>query len=281
MAILKKRIGELLLEADVIDEHQLAAALGYQRQWGGKLGQALVDLKLASEPQIVDALAKKLGYPVVHLATVDRAVLEPVLKLLPREVARQHNVIPISADASSITIAMADPTNVRVVDEVSFRTGKRVKIAIAGDREVTRTVDRVYFPEEAPGSRAVDLAGSAARAGSRSYDELPDQAQQRYFQSTMRDLESAPPPREAPRPPEVAGAVPAGSPAAAPTPAAPAPASREAALRDAIERMATVGDEAGGGLRGARLAAAMARALLRRGLVTEAELLAELMKTQK
>ncbi|HEX9048901.1 MAG TPA: hypothetical protein VF841_00035, partial [Anaeromyxobacter sp.] len=63
----RKRLGELLLEAGIIDGNQLQAALGHQRKWGGRLGQALVDLKLVSEAQIVEALAKKLGYEVVRV----------------------------------------------------------------------------------------------------------------------------------------------------------------------------------------------------------------------
>src|SRR5690242_5239230 len=180
-ANVKKRLGELLVEADIIDEHQLRAALGHQRQWGGKLGQALIDLKLASEPQIVDALAKKLGFPIVHLGAVERSVVEHALKLLPREIARRSNVLPVSADTNTVTLAMSDPTNVQVVDEVSFRTGRRVKIAIAGDREVARAVDRLYFPEEGHGARALDLGGASDQPLNRSYDELPDHVQQRFF----------------------------------------------------------------------------------------------------
>jgi hypothetical protein len=238
----KKRLGELLIEADVIDEHQLRSALGHQRQWGGKLGQALVDLKLATEPQIVEALAKTLGFPIVSLAAVERAVVEPALKLLPAEVARRHNVLPIACETGSITLAMSDPTNVRVADEVSFRTGRRVKIALAGDREVARAVARLYFPEQERDARALELPPSVPL--SRAYDERPDQAQQVYYRTT-------------------------------------APGSREAALRDALDRMVVAGDEVPGGLRSARLAAAMAKALLRRGLLTEAELIAELTTARK
>ena len=72
----KKRLGELLLEAGVIDEAMLQSALGHQRRWGGRLGQALLDLKLASESVIVEALARKAGIEVARLSDLEPYALE-------------------------------------------------------------------------------------------------------------------------------------------------------------------------------------------------------------
>jgi hypothetical protein len=275
----RKRLGELLVEAGVIDEHQLRAALGHQRQWGGKLGQSLLDLKLASEPQIVSALATALGYEMVHLDPLQRtASLDAALKLVPREVARRFNVLPLAADVSSVTIAMSDPTNIAVTDELSFRASRRVKIVLAGDQEVKRAVTRLYFPEEDKESRSVELErGDSGSALNRSYEELTDHVQERFFGTTLRELgdpsTATPPPPPAPWPtPAPARRAPAP---AAPLPAAASPDPREAALHEALDRMA-LGEESPHGLKVARLAAAAVKALLRRGLVTEAEILAEL-----
>ena len=274
----RKRLGELLVEAGVIDEHQLRAALGHQRQWGGKLGQSLLDLKLASEPQIVSALATALGFEMVHLDPLQHTpALDAALKLLPREVARRSNVLPLAADQSSVTVAMSDPTNISVTDELSFRTSRRVKIVLAGDQELKRAVTRLYFPEEAPESRSLELErGDSASALNRSYEDLSDHVQQRFFASTLRELDEEPTPAAPgfPSAPVRRATTPTAAPAAA-SPAAAPPASREAALRDALDRMA-LGEESPAGLKGARLAAAAVKALLQRGLVTEAEILAQL-----
>lgn len=147
----KKRLGEMLLEAGVIDEPQLHAALGHQRKWGGKLGQALLDLKLATEPQIVAALSRKFGYNAVGVAGLPRTPqLEAAMKLVPRELALRQTLLPVASDTSSITVAMADPSNIAVVDELSFRTGRRIKIVLAGDREIAAAVRRLYYAEEEP-----------------------------------------------------------------------------------------------------------------------------------
>lgn len=147
----KKRLGEMLIEAGVIDETQLHAALGHQRKWGGRLGQALIDLKLATEPQIVAALSRKFGYSVLNVATLSRTPqLEAALKLVPRETAMRQTLLPISSDTSSITVAMADPSNIAVVDDLSFRTGRRIRIVLAGDREIASAVRRFYYADEEP-----------------------------------------------------------------------------------------------------------------------------------
>src|SRR5512140_3138470 len=104
----KKRLGEMLIEAGVIGETQLKAALGHQRQWGVRLGQALVDLKLASEADIVRALAVKFGFEVAKLDALEPYGLEHALKLLPRDFAIRNNVFPMSADTTTVTVAMSD-----------------------------------------------------------------------------------------------------------------------------------------------------------------------------
>jgi hypothetical protein len=285
----KKRLGELLVEAEVIDEHQLRAALGHQRQWGGKLGQALIDLKLATEPQIVNALSRKLGYEIVQLDPLQRtAALDAALKLVPRDVARRSNVVPLSADLSSVTVAMSDPTNLAVTDEISFRTGRRVKIVLAGDKEVARAVRRFYFPEEEAEAGALEIEPGGSSQLNKSYEALPDHMQQHYFQTQLREAAPAEPPAPAATPAPTWPAIPSAraSAPAAPRPPSPPPTSpprdpsREAALRDAVERM-VAGEEAPGGLRAGRLAAAVARALIRRGLLSEADLLAELTPPRK
>src|SRR5512138_725998 len=127
----RKRLGEMLIEAGVIDAGQLQTALAHQRKWGGKLGQALVDLKMATEPQIVSALSRKLGYEVVNVVALQRTPeLEEALRMVPGEVALRHTVLPIAIDAGSLGVAMSDPSNIAVVDELSFRTGRRIKISL-------------------------------------------------------------------------------------------------------------------------------------------------------
>jgi Type II secretion system (T2SS), protein E, N-terminal domain len=145
----KKRLGELLIEAGVIDEAMLQSALGHQRRWGGRIGQAILDLKLTSEASIVEALARKLGFEVARLRSLDPLSLDSALKLVGKDFAVRHTVFPMAADHSTLTVAMADPTNLSLSDELRFRTNRRVKVCIGGDREITEAI-RAYYPSSEP-----------------------------------------------------------------------------------------------------------------------------------
>jgi hypothetical protein len=209
----RKRLGEMLLEAGVIDGNQLQAALGHQRKWGGRLGQALVDLKLVSEAQIVEALSRKFGYEVVKTRAIQPgASLDSALKLVPREFASRHNVLPYAADSSSVSVAMADPANIAIVDEIRFRTGRKVKIALAGDREIAEAVRHHYYAGD-DRVEAIDLDFDGPDA--------PVEAIVSQFgggsTEALDDFFSRPP------------AAPEPAPASAAPPAAPAPARPAAA----------------------------------------------------
>ena len=293
MSSTKKRLGELLIEAGIIDQHQLLSALGHQKQWGVKLGQALVDLKIATELQIVDALSKKLGYESVRLDRVDPSpVLDAALKLVPRDLARSQNLLPLASDANSVTVAMSDPTNVGIVDEIAFRTGKRVRIVIAGDRELARTIRKLYFPEELQRRVPIDVPvggedletttdwmaamppGMREEYGDERFIDLMDDAPESG--AVAADAVSAEP--RAPAPAAASSVAAARPNGVAAQPAKPhVPAASEAVLLDVIERMLK-GEKAPGGLEPSRLVAATVRVLLRKGAVSEAELLAELMR---
>lgn len=342
----KKRLGEMLLEAGVIDEAQLHAALGHQRKWGGKLGQALLDLKLASEPQIVGALARKFGYDVAPVATLPRTPqVEAAMKLVPRELALRQMLLPIASDTTSLTVAMADPSNIAVVDELSFRTGRRIRIVLAGDREIAAAVRRLYYAEERPPAIALDDGPVSLETTRDPFAAMPDYIRDGFFNQPALGAASRPPPVPRPRttpgpdltPPPVLGQPPGRPPAGPvngpsrgpgapvrPTPArplAPAEAVREivaafaprgaeqqdalgepilatdlalepvaavpgaqgggltpkqAALLDAIERLAR-GEESAL-VRPGQLAAALARLLVQRGVLSWADLADELLK---
>jgi hypothetical protein len=212
--MVKKRLGEMLLEAGIIDAHKLQAALGHQRKWGGRLGQALVDLKFASEEQIVAALSRKFGYQTVPSQALEGGpMLESSLKLVPREFASRNNLIPFAMDSSTISVAMSDPANIAVVDEIRFRTGRRVQIALAGDREIAEAVRRHYFVDQSqPATNAISLDLDTGPAPSETVVEQfgggSPTAYEDFFSRAPGPLAGAP-----------SGPVPMLFPAASPVPA--------------------------------------------------------------
>ncbi|MFO0582771.1 MAG: hypothetical protein U0229_10880 [Anaeromyxobacter sp.] len=140
----KKRLGEMLLDAGVIDQAGLTSALAHQRQWGVRLGQALVELRIATEKDIVAALSKKLAVPQAQLEKLSGLAYENAQALVPREFASKHNVMPVADDGNVLTIAMSDPGNLAAIDELVFRTGRRLKVNIGGDREIAAAIRRYY-----------------------------------------------------------------------------------------------------------------------------------------
>jgi hypothetical protein len=140
-------LGELLLRAGVITEEQLRTALAEQKKWGGKLGQVLVDLNFLDEGLLVKALSKQLNLPRVDF---EGLVIPPeAMKMLGAEFANKRQVLPISYEAGKkqLVVAMSDPGDLGLVDEIEFKTGCRVRVAVAGDRALARAIQQVYFSE--------------------------------------------------------------------------------------------------------------------------------------
>jgi len=233
----KKRIGEMLLEAGIIDETQLKAALGHQRQWGVRLGQALVDLKLATEADIVRALSLKYGFEVAKLDTLEPYGHEQAVKLFPREFTVRNNVFPMWADTANVTVAMSDPTNLSVVDEIRFRTGRRVKVCIGGDREIADSVKRFFPGDGAVEAIALDLDADPGIDGEAVFDPFgggSKDALEAFFGGVTEAAASEPAAPQPVAPPQPAAQVqpaPAAVPRAASRtavslPAQPAPAAK-------------------------------------------------------
>lgn len=161
------KLGEVLIKAGVIDDSQLEAALAHQRNWGGRLGACLVKLGFVTEEKLLAAVAEQLKLPRLDLA--GRAIPEEVLAYLPAEKARQYNVIPVARQEMHGTlyllIAMTDPTNLIVIDDLQFITGCRVRPGLASEVSVQKAIDRCYGPlPEQPQSAAVaDAPPSADR----------------------------------------------------------------------------------------------------------------------
>jgi hypothetical protein len=228
MAI-KKRLGEMLVDAGIIDDSQLHAALRHQRQWGGRLGGILVELKLASEGAIVDALALKFGFEIARLDRIEPYAFEQARALVPHEYAVRNRVFPMSADTGLLVVAMSDPTNLALTDELAFKTGRRVKVCIAGDNAISAAI-RAHFGEDASGQReAIALEPDDDSAMEAVYDPIgaTSSEQMSHFFEQPAAPQAAPPPAKAPAArPAAAQVAQARAPAA---PAAPARAATPAA----------------------------------------------------
>jgi hypothetical protein len=152
-------LGELLLRAGVITEQQLRAALTEQKKWGGKLGSLLVDLHFLDEDTLVKALSKQLGLPRVDFSGL--VISDRALEKLDAHFSEKHQVLPISydEDKKQLVVAMADPRNLDLVDELASRTGCKIHVAIAGEKALAKSIREKYSSEELSGDKQEKSTG--------------------------------------------------------------------------------------------------------------------------
>lgn len=141
----KKRLGEILVDAGVLDERTLRAALADQKKSGAPLGKILVERGIAEEGDLTQALSRQLGVPEVNL---DETELDThALELVSLEEARKHQLFAFRLEARFLDVALADPTNAenaRFLEELAIRSGKAARAHLAGATMIERAIDRGY-----------------------------------------------------------------------------------------------------------------------------------------
>ncbi|MCG2720634.1 MAG: type IV-A pilus assembly ATPase PilB [Thermodesulfovibrionales bacterium] len=136
------KLGQLLVTGNIITEDQLREAVGLQRREGGRLGTNLIKLGYLTEDKLIAFLSKQWGVPAINLS--DYKIDPSVLKLVPLEIARKYLIIPVARVGATLTIAMADPSNVFVIDDVKFMTGYNVEVVVAGESSVLQAISTYY-----------------------------------------------------------------------------------------------------------------------------------------
>jgi len=142
----RKRLGELLVEAGMITEEQLREALREQKERNMRLGDVLISRGYITEQQRIEVLEYQLGIPHVQLF---RQKIDPqAVHMIPRKFAEQHRVLPIRAEGSQLLVAMYDPLDYFVIDELRMATGMRIEPVIASGEELDRAISRYYGLQE-------------------------------------------------------------------------------------------------------------------------------------
>ncbi len=136
------KLGELLLKENMVSPQQLQDALNHQKMSGGKLGKAFVSLGFVKDEEITSLLSRQYGVPSINL---DHFEVDPaIIKIIPAETARKYQVLPLSRSGATLTIAMADPTNVFAMDDIKFMTGYNVEPVVASESALEDAIDRYY-----------------------------------------------------------------------------------------------------------------------------------------
>jgi type IV pilus assembly protein PilB len=158
------KLGQILITSNIISEEQLKQALNLQKKEGGRLGTNLAKLGYITEEKLVSFLSKQFGVPAINLT--DYSIDPSVAKLVPLEMARKYFIMPITRVGATLTIAMADPSNVFAIDDVKFMTGYNVEVVVAAESAIMHAISNNY-------SRGGDGTG-ASKKGSSQQIQLKD-----------------------------------------------------------------------------------------------------------
>jgi len=142
MASLKDRLTEILVSNKLLSPEQLNQALEIQREKGGGLTEAIVNLGFAKENELIAALSEGLGFPLIDLRRFK--IDFEVAKLIPVEIARNFQIIAISKMGDTITVAMSDPLNVFAIDQVQSLTGYKINPIISSSEDIMQTIETTY-----------------------------------------------------------------------------------------------------------------------------------------
>ena len=136
------KLGQLLVSSNIISQEQLKEALGMQKRAGGRLGTNLVKLGYITEEKLVTFLSRQYGVPAVELS--EYKIDQAILKLVPRDIARKYLIMPVARVGATLTIAMADPSNVFAIDDVKFMTGYSVEVVVSSESSIINAISELY-----------------------------------------------------------------------------------------------------------------------------------------
>ena len=151
----KIRIGDLLIQNDVITEDQLMTALSEQKKTGRKLGRALIELGYVEEDKLLNLLSQQLDIPFVQLRHYQ--FNQDLVKKLPETHARRFRAIVLDEQQGELLVGMADPMDLMAFDEIGRVVNQAVRLAVVRESELLNTLDLVYRRTDEISSLAVEL----------------------------------------------------------------------------------------------------------------------------
>ncbi|MEN9306310.1 MAG: hypothetical protein RL173_242 [Fibrobacterota bacterium] len=138
----RKRLGEILVDQGFMTDAQIGQALEEQKKSGKQLGKVLIEKGFIDEAKLLDVISAQIDVQRVILENIN---LDPaIVKLVPQEMARSYRVVPIFERDNILTVAMADPSNLRTLDHIKFKTGREVEPMLATEKEILNALDRAY-----------------------------------------------------------------------------------------------------------------------------------------
>lgn len=176
---------ELLVDRGIIAPPQWAEVEAEHDRTGKRHSQIIVDFGLLTEEQMLRIVAEHFNLDFLNLEDID--IQPPVLRLMPSNVARMYGAVPVASQSNTVTVAVLDPFNPQLVEELSFVLGKEVQLAVAPGKQIEEAISRYYGEEgesikdiledmEANLASAEEIREAAASGATSAIEELAGQA---------------------------------------------------------------------------------------------------------
>ncbi len=170
------RLGDILIQEGLLTEDQCKQALAEQKSSGHRLGYVLVSMGLVEENAITTVLARQYRMPAVDLSKF--RVDERIIKLIPADLAIKHNVLPLKREGRTLTVAMADPTNLGLIEDLKFITRYDLFPVIAGEYTLRKLIEQEYeSSDQRLNDLLKDMEGEDIEVLEESEEEIATQAQ--------------------------------------------------------------------------------------------------------
>jgi type IV pilus assembly protein PilB len=141
-----EKLGEILLKENLITPKQLQEAIKEAKEKNIRIGEALTNLGILKDNELLQFLAKTYKVPSVNL---EKIKLDPeVVRIIPLDVARRHKLIAIKRSGPNLMVAMADPTNLSAIDEINFLTGYNTEPVVALEHQIMKAIEEYYGVKE-------------------------------------------------------------------------------------------------------------------------------------
>lgn len=181
-------LGELLIREKIINQDQLKTAADYEKKNKVSIGSALVTLGHISEEEMAQALSRQLGYPYIDLSQFE--VYPDVINLIPVDIAKKHMIMPIHRIRSFLTMAMVDPTDLDVIENVRFRTSLSIQPVIASESGINDAINKYYGSSDAV--RVKEILDEFEHGDSGVVDVLEDEGDEYNMEELVHSTEEAP-----------------------------------------------------------------------------------------
>jgi type IV pilus assembly protein PilB len=139
---IRKRLGEILLEAKKLREEDVSKALNEQKKYGEKLGKVIVRLGLLSEKEIIDTISRQLGIPIVNIDDIE--IPKDVIQLINVDMSKNYMVIPFEKRFNVLRLAMVDPLDIDAMDEVARIVKMETEPCIITEGQLKRALEKYY-----------------------------------------------------------------------------------------------------------------------------------------